>query len=136
MGIREGSSRWLGEVRGSAAARHERPPAHDEPDQVASLVDERHEAWEVGDRRRAVVAVGALERLELAQVLAERGQDDGLLVHGCEISLACAATRLAGPRRSLMRGDRVAQTPIVSTPIARRMRSASAFWPPVKAAMT
>src|SRR5438034_7620884 len=87
MGIREGSCRGSGRAWGSAPAprtakRHERPPAHDESDDVAGLVDEMHEAREVGDRRRAVVTMGELERLEAAQVLAERGQHDGLLVHG------------------------------------------------------
>src|SRR5438034_7092374 len=87
MGIPEGSCEGSGRAWGSAAApraakRHERTPAHDEPDDVAGLVDEMHEAREVGDRRRAVVAVGELERLDPAQVLPERRQHDGLLVHG------------------------------------------------------
>jgi hypothetical protein len=66
------------------AYRHERPPADEDPDEVAGLVDERHQAREVGDRRGAVVAVSALERLESAQALAQRGEDDPLLVHGWE----------------------------------------------------
>ena len=88
MDIPESSLSGLSEASGSAAAprtaeRHERPPAR-EPDDVAGLVDERHHAREVGNRRGAVVAVSALERLESAQVLAQRGEDDPLLVYGWE----------------------------------------------------
>src|SRR6267378_4428379 len=142
MGIREGSCRGSGRAWGSAAAprtakRHERPPAHDEPDDVAGLVDEMHEARKVGDRRRAVVTMGELERLEAAQVLAERGQDDGLLVHGWGGLPAGAGWPdwRVGAQGSLPRAWAFDPMRFVDTPISRRMRSASAFWPPVRAAM-
>src|SRR5439155_13691917 len=91
---------------------------------------------EVGNRRRAVVAVGTLERLELAQVLAERRQHDGLLVYGCAASWTKRTSQIGGSRAMWgYRASRgVAQTRIVPTPISRRMRSASAFWPPGRAA--
>src|SRR5207247_9865827 len=112
-----------------------------EPDDVAGLVDEMHEAREVGDRRRAVVTMGELERLEAAQVLAERGQDDGLLVHGWGGLPAGAGWPdwRVGVQGSLPRAR--AFDPMsfsagtVDTPISRRMRSASDFSPPVRAAM-
>src|SRR5712691_5128446 len=101
MDIPESSLSGLSEASGSAAAprtaeRHERPPAHEEPDDVAGLVDDGHEAREVGDRCRALVAVGALERPEPAQVSAERRQHDRLSVHGCTASWTARASQIGG----------------------------------------
>lgn len=66
---------------GSGATREKRAPARDQPDHLPGLVDERHEAREIGDRPAAPVAVGALKGLEPAQALPERGQKDAPFVH-------------------------------------------------------
>src|SRR5260370_27714063 len=141
MGILEVSCWRSGSARGSGAARrtaerHEGARARDEPD-IADLVDERHEAREGGDRRRAVVRVGALERLKPAQVPVERAQDGWFLPARSPEPRGPARLAGRGPARCGATGPsrRAAHTRVVSPPLSRRIRSAPPLWPPGRAAM-